>query len=242
MYNQNSGYGNLQMSSMPFTTGKVIMLAASTDPNYGTIQQLWIPDADGFQRLYSTWATAIDACVASRGDVILVSPAFTTAPTLAQLATMNTKAISARPAYGQNADGSYTTLRASATLPQTAATPYFTVTGKVRILNIIGEVTTVLGSTANAVKLIANPTVGADVDMCATVEGNAAAVGSLFTITGTIANAMIKTVSATVPSQASALIVTAGTIDFSTAASTTGATKWLVRWEPIDPGALVLAI
>jgi hypothetical protein len=241
VFNQNSGYGALSLSGMPLTTGKVVMLAASTDPNYDVITQLWIPDADGFQRLYSTWDAAITACVASRGDMILVAPSFTTAPTLAQLATMHTNKIYARPAYGENADGSFTTLRAASTLPATTATPYFTVTGKVKILNIIGEVTTVFQAQANAIKLIANPTVGADVDLCATVEGNAAAVGSLFTITGTLANAMIKTVSAAVPSQASPVVVTAGTIDFSTAATSTGATKWLVTWAPLDPGALVLA-
>lgn len=241
MYNKNSGYGALSLSSVPFTTGKVIMLAASTDANYDIITQLWTTDNDGFDRLYSTWATAIAACTTGRGDLILIAPGFTTAPTLAQLALMNTGKINAQPASGMSADGSFVTLRAAATIPQTAATPYFTVTGKVKILEIIGEITTVHASAANNIKLIANPTVGADVDLCAVVEGNAAAVGSLLTITGTVANAMIITVSAAVPSQASPLIVTAGTIDLSTSASRTGATKWLVRWLPIDPGSLVLA-
>lgn len=240
-FNLNSGYGAMSVASAPFTAGKVIMLAASTDPNYGIISELWTPDADGFQRLYSTWATAIAACTTGRGDIILISPAFTTAPTLAQLALMHSGKISALPAYGMNPDGSFTTLRASATLPATAATPYFTVTGKVKILDIVGEVTTVVQSQANAIKLIANPTVGADVDMCATVESNAAAVGSIFTITGTLANAMVKTVSGAGAAQATPVLVAAGTIDLSTAATNTGATKWLVRWVPVDPGALVIA-
>lgn len=240
-YNKNSGYGSVAMNGVPFTTGKVFMLAANTDANYDTITNLWTPDTEGVSRLYSTWAAAIAACVSGRGDVILVSPSFTTAPTLTQLATINTNKISARPAYGQNADGSFTTLRAATNLPQTAATPYFTVTGKVKILEIIGEITTVHASAANNIKLIANPTVGADVDLSAVVEGNAAAVGSLLTITGTVANAMIITASAAVPAQAAPLIVTAGTIDLSTSASRSGATKWLVRWMPVDPGALVIA-
>lgn len=171
----------------------------------------------------------------------MVSTAFTTAPTLAQLATMNTNGVTSKQLGGE-VSSHYTTNRASATLPATTATPYFAVTGKVKILNIIGEVTTVVQAQANAIKLIANPTVGADVDLCATVESNAASVGSLFTITGTLANAMIKTVSAVVPSQASPVIVTAGTIDLSTAATNTGATKWTVIWEPVDQGAAVFAI
>lgn len=134
-----------------------------------------------------------------------------------------------------------TTQRASATLPATAATPYFTVTGKVKIWNIIGEVTTAVQAQANAIKLISNPTVGADVDLCGTVDSNAAAVGSLLTITGTLADAMIITVSGAIPTQASPVIVTAGTIDFSTAATNTGATKWTVMWEPVDIGSTLVA-
>lgn len=221
-------------------TGKVFVIASASDTNYATLASIFIPDPDGVQRLHTTWALALAQTVAGRGDKILVSRNFTTAPTLAQLATMNTNGVVAEQLGGRQGEH-YVTNRASATLPATTATPYFTVTGKVKIYSIIGEVTTVVQAQANAVKLIANPTVGADVDLCTTVESNAAAVGSLFTITGTFANAMIKTVSAAVPAQASPVIVTAGTIDFSTAATNTGATKWTVVWEPVDQGAMVLA-
>lgn len=234
--NLNSGYGQAFGTKQ---SGLTFILAASTDPNYATLQQIYVPDVNGVPRLYSTWATAIAATVAGRGDKILVSTAFTTAPTLAQLALMNTNGVVSEQ-FGGRMGEHYVTNRPSATLPASTATPYFTVTGKVKIYNIIGEVTTVVQSQANAIKLISNPTVGADVDLCATVESNAAAVGSLFTITGTLANAMIKTVSAAVPSQATPVIVTAGTIDLSAAATNTGATKWTVVWEPIDPGAAVL--
>lgn len=234
--NINSGYGSMFGA---VNSGKVFVLAASTDGNYQTLSRLFLPDADGVVRLYSTWAAAIAATVAGRGDKILVSQGFTTAPTLAQLATMNTNGVVAEQLGGKQGEH-YVTTRAAATLPATTATPYFTCTGKVKIYNIIGEVTTVVQAQANAIKLIANPTVGADVDLCATVESNAAAVGSLLTITGTLANAMIKTVSAVVPAQASPVIVTAGTIDLSTAATNTGATKWTVVWEPVDQGAAVL--
>jgi len=233
----DAGYGS-QFGAKE--VGKVFILAALTDPNYNTLAELYKFDVDGVARLYSTWATAIAATVAGRGDKILVSKNFATAPTLAQLATMNTNGVLAEPMGGKQGS-SYVTNKATATMPQGAASALFTVTGKIKLLNIIGEVTTVLGSTANALKLVANPTVGADVDMCATVEGNAAAVGSLFTITGTVANAMIKTVSACVPTQASPQIITAGTIDLNAAGSTTGSIKWTVVYEPIDQGALVLA-
>lgn len=237
LYNKESGYGAMFGKE---NNGKVFVLASSSEPAYFTLASIYTTDPDGVARLYTSWASAIAATVAGRGDKILVSKGFTTAPTLAQLATMDTNGVASAQLGGQ-VGSHWTTTRASSSLPATTATPYFTVTGKVKILNIIGEVTTVFQAQANAIKLIANPTVGADVDLCATVEGNAAAVGSLFTITGTLANAMIKTVSGAVPSQASPVIVTAGTIDFSAAATSTGATKWTVIYEPIDAGAMVIA-
>lgn len=233
-YNKNSGYGQMFGNK---NAGKVFCLGATTDL---TLASIYSPDPDGQLRFFTTWADAISATVAGRGDQILVSTSFTTAPTLAQLATMNTNGVSAKQLGGEVCSH-YTTTRATGAMPQGAASALFTVTGKVKILNIIGEVTTILGATANALKLVANPTVGADVDMCATVEGNAAAVGSLFTITGTVANAMIKTVSACVPTQASPQIITAGTIDLNAAGSTTGSIKWTVVWEPVDQGAAVFA-
>ena len=237
-YNLNSGYGQ---KFGAVETGKVFIVMASTDANYNTTTSIFPPDPDGVQRVHTTWALAIAQTVAGRGDKILVSKNFTTAPTLAQLATMNTNGVTAEQLGGRQGEH-YVTTRASATLPASTATPYFSVTGKVKIYQIIGEVTTVVQSQANAIKLISNPTVGADVDLCATVESNAATVGSLLTITGTLANAMIKTVSGAVPAQASPVVVTAGTIDFSAAATNTGATKWTVIWEPIDQGAMVIAI
>lgn len=233
----NSGYGSVFGT---VNSGKVFVLAASTDANFQDYQSLFIPDADGVVRLYSTWALAIAATVAGRGDKILVSSGFTVAPTLAQLATMNTSGVVAEQ-LGGKVNGVYTTLRAAATLPATTKTAYFTVTGKVKVLEIIGEVTTAVQAQANAIKLVSTPTVGAAVDLCATVDSNAAAVGTLLTITGTLANAMIATVSGAVPYQASPVVVTAGTIDLNTAATNTGATKWIIRWEPIDPGAAVFA-
>ena len=244
MLNPNSGYGRAMLSALHTlapTLGRSFFITGATGTaNLQDLQNVFKPEG-GVSRIYGNYTDALAACAAGRGDVIFVDPLYTTAPTLTELASANTKGVMIRVVGNTDATGIATTLRASATLPASTATPYFTVTGKVKILEIIGEVTTVVQAQANAIKLIANPTVGADVDLCATVESNAAAVGSLFTITGTLANAMIKTVSAAVPSQASPVVVTAGTIDLSTAATNTGATKWLVRYMPIDPGAAIFA-
>ena len=236
-YNKNSGYGQFIGKD---TNGKVFVLASSSESNYQTLADLFSSDPEGKLRIFNTWATAIAATVAGRGDKILVSKGYTTAPTLAQLATMNTNGVLSEPLGGKQGDH-FVTLKAAATLPQGTKGALFTVTGKVKILDIIGEVTVVLGSTANALKLVATPTVGAAVDMCTTVEGNAAAVGSIFTITGTLGAAMVKTVSGVGVAQAAPLIVAAGTIDLNAVASTTGSVKWIVRYEPIDPGAMIIA-
>jgi hypothetical protein len=131
--------------------------------------------------------------------------------------------------------------RAAAALPQTAAGALFTVTGKILVTDIIGEVTTVIQTQANATKLVANPTVGADVDLCATLDITAKAVGSTMNITGTLANAMVNVPGGAGVAQAGRLIVHGGTIDLNCAASNTGAIKWTLHWIPIDQDANVVA-
>lgn len=131
--------------------------------------------------------------------------------------------------------------RASATLPATAQTAYFTVTGRVLVTNIVGEVTTEVQAQACDMDLWSNPSVGADVALCAVVDINADAVGTLYTLTGTLADAMIATTSGAVKSQANPILVTAGTIDLKTSATNTGATKWIITYVPLDPGSAIVA-
>lgn len=134
-----------------------------------------------------------------------------------------------------------TVQRAAANLPQTTQTAYFTVSGKVLITGIYGEVTTVIQTQANNTKLVANPTVGADVDLCAVNNITADAVGTIYNITGTLANAMVATTSGAMIAQASPIVVAAGTIDLSCVASNTGATKWTIQYVPVDQGATIVA-
>ena len=129
--------------------------------------------------------------------------------------------------------------RGSSLLPQTAQTPYFRVSGKVIITHIIGEVTVELGAVATNLDLWSNPTVGADVALCTATEIKTDAVGTLYTITGTLSDALVATTSGAVTSQANAILVTAGTIDLKTTASNTGATKWTLHYIPLDAGSTV---
>ncbi len=129
--------------------------------------------------------------------------------------------------------------RNAATIPDTTQTAYFTVTGRVIITQIVGEVTTVMDATATNIKLISNPTVGVDVDLCAQVGIAEDAVGTLYTITGTLAEAMIATTSGAVKAQANNIIITDGTIDLYSDATQTGATKWTLHYIPLDSGSSV---
>lgn len=133
--------------------------------------------------------------------------------------------------------------RATSYLPQGAPgqTAYFTVTGRVILLNIVGEVTVGIGMDAVGIKLISNPTVGADVDLCAAVIIMGSPAGTLCNITGTLTDAMILTISGAMISQANNIIVSAGTIDLHTNINATGKTKWTLHYIPFDSGSSVVA-
>jgi hypothetical protein len=132
--------------------------------------------------------------------------------------------------------------RATAALPQTTQSALFTVTGgRVLITSIVGEVTTVIQTQANATKLVANPTTGTDVDLCATLDITADQVGCLYGITGTFATAMVGANAGATVAMATPAVVPIGTIDLSCAASNTGSVKWKITYVPLDSGASIAA-
>lgn len=242
-YNLNSGYGMQQAGSLDVpATGKTFVVAAvGATNNYNKLADIYVPDSDGVVRLHTTPTLAIAACTNGNADVIYIDESYTTALTAAELELAAAKGVSIVPLGSARTDGAYVAQRALSTLPQTADQSLFTVTGKVELVQIIGEVTTVIETQANDTLLKINPTVGADVDICAALDITAKAVGSLFTITGTFANALINTVSGGVPAQASPVVLTAGVLELECAASNTGAIKWTVVYKAIDPGARMIA-
>ena len=132
--------------------------------------------------------------------------------------------------------------RATAALPQTAAAALFTVTGgRVAIMGILGEVTTVIQTQANNAKLTANPTTGTSVDLCAVLNISADEVGCLYGITGTVSDALVGANAGYAPLPDRPLVVAAGTIDLDCAASNTGSVKWSIWYVPLDDGAVVTA-
>jgi len=132
----------------------------------------------------------------------------------------------------------------NAALPQTAAATIATISGGlVLVLAILGKVNTIIGAVANATKLKATATGLTAVDLCATVELNAAAAQALLTITGTVANAMIKNTNINCIFQATPQIIAPGVIAVDCAGNDggTGRVQWTFLWTPIDPAAKLVA-
>jgi len=245
LYNRDAGYGAASFRAqhdIGRTTGRTFMVADGTTPeaNYNLLSDLWKPDPDGNVRLFGSITAALAACTAGRGDRILLSPGFATAPTLTELATCATKGVMMEQAGGRLGDA-FVTQRATAVIPQTGASTLFTVTAPVRILDIIGEVTTTVQTQANSVQLQAFPTVGSSVSLCADLNITAFATGTILGITGTLANAMTSNANGVLVSQAAPVTVPAGTVKLVSTASNTGNIKWMVRYQPIIPGARVFS-
>ena len=131
--------------------------------------------------------------------------------------------------------------RATEALPQAGSKTLFTVNGgPVLVKQIFGTVTTVIGSFANATKLYAG-TPGAT-DLCATLEMNACAADARVSITGTFANAMLKTLTGVpVAEQATKIVVPSGNIGVNCAGSDggTGRIRWTIVYQPLEAGAYI---
>jgi len=135
--------------------------------------------------------------------------------------------------------------KAAATLPQTTTDNLFTISGgQVLLTSIVGEVTTVVQTQANNTKLTLNPTAtGASQDMCAVLDITADAVGELYTISGTVGDALRSDLLVGLNSLwgAGGMVLSEGVIELNCAASNTGATKWYLTYIPLDDGASVAA-
>jgi len=135
--------------------------------------------------------------------------------------------------------------RSAAGLPASTTGAIFTISGgRVMVTSIIGEVTTAIQAQANAVKLQFDPTdAGATQDLSATIETNAAAVGTMYSITGTPATAMQSALNFMSPDKmlARPLVLKPGSILVSAAATNTGQVKWTLTYVALDNGAAVSA-
>ena len=130
--------------------------------------------------------------------------------------------------------------KAAATLPATTNQTLFTITGgRVALLALVGQVTTVVQTQVCNTKVTAAPTTGTAVDLCAVLDISADEAGCLYGITGIFADAMVgANAGATVLPQRP-IVIPVGVIRLNTAATNTGATKWTAYWVPLDDGAVL---
>lgn len=137
----------------------------------------------------------------------------------------------------------YTCERGASNTAQGGLLSLFTVSDYIRVHGILGVVTVGLEAAANDAKLVANPTTGADVDLCAAVETNGDVAGTMYTITGDFSDAMLPTTSGAVETTDYEVpfIVAPGTIDMHCVGSKTGKVKWTLLWSPINANASVVA-
>jgi hypothetical protein len=83
-YNQMSRYGALsRVLPLMNPAAKVFFVGLSTASWYPDFGNIFPVDEDGVVRVYSSIATALTNCVASRGDVVLVLPGYTETVTAA---------------------------------------------------------------------------------------------------------------------------------------------------------------
>jgi hypothetical protein len=121
----------------------------------------------------------------------------------------------------------------------------FTVSGGcVKILNVVGYITTAIQDAANNAKLVMTPTGGTATDICSVLNVQNSGQYGLLTITGTFANAMVLTATAGVKAgtQASAFITSPGILSLNCDATTTGAIDWYIEYMPMDADAIIIAI
>lgn len=239
-YNLNSGYGQAMAAILPQTTGKVFLAVLSTASNLSPLQDLFTFDPDGVQRVYTSVTTALAACVTGRGDIVIISPDLTTAPTDTELSSAGTKGVKLIFANDSIGDEKLA-MTASKALPATTTGTLFTVTGVVELISIIGVVTTVVQTQACNLKLstVSN---SATTDICADLNITAAAAQSRMSITGTFANALINTAKGVpVARQATSVVIQEGTLIATTSATNTGAIRWIVRYKPLQEGSRIVA-
>lgn len=133
--------------------------------------------------------------------------------------------------------------KTSATVPQGAVQTIFTVSGgRILVMLLLGEVTTILGATANNITVNTVPTTGTGLIIASAAEGNALEAGGLMVVEGdgTALGIVGKAGAGMITSGTGRWICPVGTINFQCVASTTGATKWDIFYFPLDIGATVV--
>ena len=233
----------------PVTNGKTFFVSDTTGADWEELKLNYPNYEDGIPALYTSVTDALAQCTTDRGDVICLATDFVTALTAAEILSAETKGVAVIP-MGKNNNGLYFTERATDTLPQSVREAIFTTLGKVKILNLVGTVTTAIqAQDCNALLFHSSNLAGLSLSgtlttqtIAGAVNINAAKTGSLLTLRGTPLTAGLQLSQAGVVSEPKvALIVQKGKIYLDCSASNAGSIKWRVDWIPLEPGARVVA-
>lgn len=111
--------------------------------------------------------------------------------------------------------------------------------GLIKIIDLVGIVQTVVETQANSIKLLIDPENGSDTDICVALEVTADAVGTVYTIDGTVGNAMIATDNGVIASQVLALICPPGMIELNGTDTNTGVIRWSMYYVALSPNVQV---
>lgn len=240
--NLNAWYGSKISDKITGrTAGKTFYVTSATGVSGATLQQLFTPDDTWVNqvRVWSSITLALAECVTGRGDVVMIAPDYTTAPTDTELGSAGTKWVRIVYTNQTDIDSEQLASTANLALPATTTGTLFTVTGVCELVAIIGIVTTVIQAQACNFK-ISTVSNSATTDICANLDINAAAAQSRMSITGTFANAMINTAKwVPVARQATSFIVQEGTIIATTSATNTGNIRRHALYRPLSPWARI---
>jgi hypothetical protein len=122
----------------------------------------------------------------------------------------------------------------------------FTVSGgRILLVSLVGEVTTVIQGQSTTVKLTSTPTTGSAIDLSSAVgDINALEVGGRITLANppAAATALVKTNAGYTDLPGVRTIVPIGIISVTYGAASTGALKWDLIYIPLDVGAAVVAV
>ena len=142
-----------------------------------------------------------------------------------------------------NAGGAFVTKSVS---PTNSTIDLFTVTGRVKVIELFGRVTTVMSATATTIKPVFDATVTAAVtDLAAAVTVTSDVLGTLYSIVGVAATAATESAAiyllpaAKLPSEG--IILPAGKMQQTGTAANTGVIEWTCVYVPLSTGASVVA-
>lgn len=135
--------------------------------------------------------------------------------------------------------------KAAAVLPQSTTQNIFTIAGgRVLVMALVGEVTTVFTATATNLKVTSVPTTGSAVDIASNLAVASFEQGAILVVEGD-GTALIGTSAGAgfAPAlNALPFVLPIGVVRIETSANNvTGATKWDIWYVPMDDGAFIVS-